>query len=412
MTDTIVLGAGMVGVGTALALQARGRKVLLVDRRAPGQETSYGNAGILQGEAVEPYRLPRKIPELLSYAFGKHNQVDWRLAEAPVWAAPLWDYWRQSEAARHLLISRSYARLIQSALTDHRPLIKAAGADTLVRRSGFRQVYRSAAGFAAAARDAERLQRDYDVGSRIEDGASLAKAEPHLRIALAGSIHWQDAWSVADPGGLVTAYSQLFEAGGGQIALGDALSLRRPATGSGWEITTESGTFGATDVVVALGPWTPELLRPLGLRIPMVWKRGYHLHFKGAGPELPLMDAENSTVIAPMRAGVRVLTAAHITGVGKPPRSGQMARSVRAAADLFPLGEQVEPTPWSGNRPCLSRMLPVVGAAQGQPGLWLNFGHGHQGFTLGPTTGRLLAALIDGRTEDAALMAALAWRNT
>ncbi len=78
MTDCIVLGAGMVGVGAALALQERGWSVLLVDRNNPGSETSYGNAGIIQTEAVSPYALPRAPLELLKAAFGANNQVAWR----------------------------------------------------------------------------------------------------------------------------------------------------------------------------------------------------------------------------------------------------------------------------------------------------------------------------------------------
>jgi len=407
MTQTIVLGAGMVGTGTALALQAQGRDVLLIDRREPGRETSYGNAGIIQGEAVEPYALPRALPDLVAAALGKHNQVDWRLTEAPTWAGPLWSYWRQSEESRHARISQIYARLIRAALADHGPLIEAAGAGDLLRRDGFRQVYRSPAELAATLRGAERLRASYGVSFTAEDSAALARAEPDLRRPLAGSLLWHDAWSIADPGGLVSAYAALFQARGGQIATGDAASLTRD--GAGWQVDTADGPHTAQEVVIALGPWSPQVLAPLGLRIPMVWKRGYHLHFNGTGPRLPLIDAENATVLSPMRAGVRVLTGAHITTPGTPARQRQMTRAGRAAADLFDIGQPVEPAPWSGNRPCLPRMLPIVGAAPGLPGLWLNFGHGHQGFTLGPTTGRVLADLMTGRPAEPDLAHALAW---
>ena len=407
MTQTIVLGAGMVGTGTALALQAQGRDVLLLDRREPGRETSYGNAGIIQGEAVEPYALPRALPDLLAAALGKHNQVDWRLSEAPGWAGPLWSYWRQSEESRHARISRSYARLIRAALADHGALIAAAGADDLLRRDGFRQLFRSGAELAAALREAERLHAAYGVGFTAEDGAALARAEPGLRRALPGALLWHDSWSIADPGGLVSAYAALFAARGGRITTGDATSLRRD--GAGWRVDTAEGPQGAEEVVVALGPWSPQMLAPLGLRIPMVWKRGYHLHFTGSGPRIPLIDAENSTVLSPMRAGLRVLTGAHITTPGTPPRQRQMTRATRAAGELFDIGQPIEPEPWSGNRPCLPRMLPIVGPAPGLPGLWLNFGHGHQGFTLGPTTGRLLADLMVGRPVETDLTNALAW---
>ena len=89
MTDCIVLGAGMVGVGTALALQQMGVDVTLVDRRPPGEETSYGNAGIIQMEAVEPYPFPRQAGEILSAALGFNDKVRWRAGSLHRWALPI-----------------------------------------------------------------------------------------------------------------------------------------------------------------------------------------------------------------------------------------------------------------------------------------------------------------------------------
>ncbi len=156
MTDCIVLGAGMVGVGAALALQERGWSVLLVDRSGPGTETSYGNAGIIQTEAVSPYALPRAPSELLKAAFGANNQVVWRLRDMPGQIGALSRYWHNSEAGRHRTASQFYARMIRRAADDHAPLIEASGAEPLIRRTGLRELHRSARSFDISARDAER----------------------------------------------------------------------------------------------------------------------------------------------------------------------------------------------------------------------------------------------------------------
>ncbi|MCB8840336.1 FAD-binding oxidoreductase [Aurantimonas sp. VKM B-3413] len=405
MADVIVLGAGMVGVSSALALQARGRSVLLVDRREPGRETSYGNAGIIQAEAVEPYAMPRDLATLFQIALNRDNSVRYSLRALPGVAGSLARYFWHSAPSRHQAISAAYSKLVERATTDHAPLVAAAGADNQIKREGFRQAYRSEAALDAAWTEAERLDRDYGVRARRLGGAELATAEPVLERPLAGAVHWMDSWTCSDPGGLVTAYAELFERRGGTITTGDALSLR--SEGKGWRIETRDGPVSARNVVVALGPWSPDLLRRFGYRIHMVKKRGYHAHYACEPTlNLPMMDVASGVVLSPMRTGLRIATGAELTAMGAPSAPRQLAVAEAAVRELLPLGKRVEDTPWHGTRPCLPDMLPLVGEAPRHPGLWMNFGHGHQGFTLGPTTAALLADAMDGAEDPLARMLA------
>ena len=406
MSDCIVLGAGMVGVSTALALRARGRSVVLVDKQAPGQATSYGNAGIIQTEAIAPYALPRNLWEIVAAAMGAGNQVTYRLKDVPSWGLPLFKYWMNSAPSTHKAASRQYAKMIREAGRDHEEVFTAAGAEALIRRNGLREYYRDAASLAKGVANAEAVTREFGVPFKAETGAELAAAEPALRLSLAGAVHWTDPFSSSSPGGLVAAYAALFERLGGKLIIGDAESLTQK--GSGWQVGTAEGPQEAAEVVVALGPWAPSFLRRFGYRIPQVIKRGYHQHFDGAGPQTPFIDVANSTVMSSMQAGVRVLTGAELAAIDTPPRYRQLGRSIEAARSLYDIGSPVETTPWHGSRPCMPRMLPVVGRAPRHQGMWFNFGHGHQGFTLGPTTGRLLAEVMSGEIRDKELMGALA----
>jgi len=108
------------------------------------------------------------------------------------------------------------------------------------------------------------------------------------------------------------------------------------------------------------------------------------------------MDAERGFLLEPMRAGIRLTTGAELADLESPPKYRQLAAAERAARELFPLGKRRDAEPWKGARPCLPDMKPVIGPAPEKPGLWLAFGHGHQGFTLGPATGELLAQMMDG----------------
>ncbi len=393
--SAIVLGAGMAGVGAALHLQRRGWSVALVDRQAPGLATSYGNAGIIQSEAVEPYPMPRAWRKLLAIATGRSNDVHYELRALPHHVGSLLRYWWHSAPMRHAALSQAYAGLIRHATAEHGILMEEAGAADLVRREGFRILHRTASAMDEAAVDAERLRARYGVRSTILSPEQLAEAEPVLKDAGAGAIHWPDAWSARDPGALVAAYARLFERKGGALRRGEAGSLIPGRVG--WRVRTDDGPIEAEAAVVAAGPWSPEVLRPLGYRFPMVRKRGYHRHWRAARTlNAPLMDAAHGYVMAPMSEGLRITTGAELSRPDGEASPIQLERAEQAARGLLELGAPRENQPWLGTRPCMPDMLPVIGEAPRHPGLWLHFGHGHQGFTLGPATGRLLAEMMSG----------------
>jgi D-amino-acid dehydrogenase len=386
----------MVGVATALHLQRRGWSVVLVDRKPPGRETSYGNAGFIQSEAVHPYPMPRDFRTLAAIAMGRTNDVHYSVASLPQHLGPLLQYWWHSAPERYRRISQVYAGIIAQAAGEHDLLIRQAGADNIVQRRGYHAFQRTQAALDRAALLAETLAVEHGVQSQIIGPAQLAVAEPGLNETGAGAIHWRDTWTVSDPGGLVAAYADLFTRLGGNIVNGDAATLA-PAASGGWAVDTDDGRITAEAVIVALGPWSPDLLHKFGYHFPMVRKRGYHRHFTGGSRlGLPLQDSAFGFVVAPMSKGLRLTTGAELTGGAMSARPIQLDRAEQAARLLVDLGTAVEAEPWSGVRPCMPDMLPVVGPAAKHKGLWMNFGHGHQGFTLGPVTGRLLAELMSG----------------
>ncbi len=395
VTDVLVLGAGMVGTCTALQLALRGHSVALVDRREAGRETSYGNAGIIQREAVEPYAFPRSWSAVRDVALRRGMDVHYHLGALPAVAAPLARYWHASAPARYAPLAHAYSRLIEQCLKEHDALIEQSGAADLVRRQGYRLAFRSTAAMDAAAARAEALRLRHGIGFELLDGAALARAEPGLRTRLAGALHWPDPWSVSDPGALVDRYAQRFRALGGHVAMGDACTLTSVA--GGWQVRGADGLLTARHAVIALGPWAAGLTARLGYTLPLFIKRGYHHHYRGGpGLRLPMLDAERGFAMAPMAQGLRLTTGAEFARLGAPATPVQLRKVERAARELIDLSEPVETEPWLGNRPCTVDMNPVIGAAPRHAGLWFNFGHGHQGFTLGPVSGRLLADLLEG----------------
>ena len=396
MTHTvIVLGAGMVGTCTAWHLRQRGHEVVLIDAKPPGQETSFGNAGLIQREAAEPYPFPLEAAKLWSVATGQGFDIAWR-ARALMRTWPrLLSYARHSAPERHARLAPHYGRLIQACISEHEALIESSRAHDLVGRDGYRKIYRTQAALDRAGADALRIAERWGVDNRIEDANALARAEPALRQRLAGAIWHASTWSVRDPGALVQSYARDFERLGGTFLQARATALQ--PQGGHWQVQTSQGPVQAAQVVVALGPWSTDLIEPLAYRPPLFVKRGYHQHYDGLhGLRLPIFDAEKGYLLVPMRAGLRLTTGAELALRDDPPQASQLPAAERCARALLELGAPLAQPPWMGSRPCMVDMLPVMGPAPRHRGLWFNFGHGHQGFTLGPVAGRLLAELISG----------------
>jgi D-amino-acid dehydrogenase len=398
-TDVIVLGAGIVGISAALHLQQRGREIVVVDRQAPGEGTSYGNAGLIENASVFPYMFPRDLRHLLRYAFNRSAEVHYQLAGIPEFLPWLARYFIASSPRASLRSAMAALPLIRRSLVEHEVLIGQAEVPELLRRTGWIKLFRSDATLTKALAELEAA-RALGVDANVLDPAAIAVREPNLSGAFAGAIHWPSPGFVPDPGGLVKAYAELFVRRGGQLIQGDATSLQ--AERGGWRIDAADGrAIVGREAVVALGPWSDLVFRPLGYRIPLGVKRGYHLHLKPRGNAVlqhPVLDADRGFLLAPMNRGIRLTTGAEFARRDAPPSPVQIARTLPLARELFPLGEAIEPEPWMGARPCLPDMLPVIGPAPLHPGLWFDFGHQHHGLTLGPATGRLLAEMMTGET--------------
>jgi D-amino-acid dehydrogenase len=397
-TDAIVLGAGIVGTSVALQLAKRGLGVALVDRRAPGEETSYGNAGVIEGNTVFPPAFPASLAALLRIALKRAPEANYHLGHLPQAVPWLTAFWAASRPQRLVETARIMRPLFARALPEHETLLADAGAGGYLRREGWLKVYRSDAAFAALEPELE-LAAEFGLACRKLDRDQARALEPDLAPAFRHAVHWPSAASVSNPLAVTRAYAARLGKLGGVVLTGNARSLHR-ADGR-WRIDSAEGPVDAPEVVLALGPFAPDILAPLGIRLPLGIKRGYHLHFRTSGQASltrPVVDVENGYCLAPMEQGIRLTTGAEFAARTAPPTPVQFERLLPDARTLFALAEPVEATPWMGCRPCFADSRPVIGRAGGHPGLWLAYGHGHWGLTLGPATGRLLAEMMTGAT--------------
>lgn len=392
--DCLVLGGGIVGVALALEMVLAGRSAVLIERGRVGEGTSFGNAGLIQCEAYLPYAFPRDPFKLIGYALNARAEAHYQLSSLPSVLPALWRYFLASSPERQMESARANAPLVREALPAHRWLAEAAGASDLLRPGGWIAAFRSATRLEEEIRKLDRIA-EFGVEAEVISGDELRLRNPGVGAVAMGGVHYTAPLTLAEPLALTLAYARAFEKLGGMVIEGDALKLEETATG--WRVPTSCGTFEARDCAVTLGPWAPDLLARLGYGVPMFVKRGYHVHLAPLQPlTLPMIDVEVGYAMAPMRAGVRLTTGAEFARRDAPPSPVQVPRVAAAARELFPLGAQVEDTPWLGARPCLPDMRPVLGAAGRHRGLWFSFGHAHHGLTLAASSAQLLGALMRG----------------
>ena len=284
--------------------------------------------------------------------------------------------------------------LIAASLKLHREWIVKANAPQRIRETGWLKAWRSDA--VATARAEQAALAEYGIRTELLDRQAISALEPHIvPLYSVGLLNMATA-SVDSPGAVVKAYAQMFAGSGGQIRRAEIRSIAQD--GDAWRVMLGDGTIKARHVVVALGPWSADLLRPLGYRVPLAFERGYHQEFKpNAGRTLlrPIHDSEASFLMTPMEQGIRVTTGVELTARDAPSSFAQLDAVIPAARSVVEFGDPVG-EPWRGARPTLPDSLPMIGPAPRHAGLWLCFAHQHIGFTTGVGSGVAIAAMIGG----------------
>ena len=396
--DVTVIGAGIVGISTALSLQREGLRVRVVDPRPPGTATSFGNAGALVGGSVLPISTPelrRSLPGLLLNPTSP-LRIRWRYLP---WAAPwLWRFWRAGDAARVEAIADALFALSSRAYQAHRELQAHCGISGMLRDEGWLKVYRSPVSFEGTARERALLER-LGVRHEIFDSAQLRQLEPGLAPLFSHGILYVDSAAIRNPHQLVDGLARRFVADGGELL---QESVRRVEVDEGGprQLVTDLGMYPLNKLVVAAGAWSKPLARQLGARVSLDTERGYHLNLNPpAGPGLSraVYFSDHGFVLAPMSDGYRLTSGAELAGLEAPPSLRRIYRLLPTAREVLPgLGAEVS-REWLGFRPSTPDSLPVIGPAP-LPRVFFAFGHGHLGMTLGPITGQLVRDLVLGRT--------------
>ncbi|MFD2205471.1 NAD(P)/FAD-dependent oxidoreductase [Kiloniella antarctica] len=394
-----VLGAGIIGVCCAVELQRRGYDVTLIDKNAPGEETSYGNAGVIARSSIIPFNHPglwKSLPKLMGNKSTSFRYDPTFVAANMNWTA---GFLKRANLKDFNYTTQALDDLIQLSTRKHEEMASILGIADKLNRKGWLHLYRQKATF-----DKSKLIRNtfdkFNVATKELNSDQISNLEPDLAPIFAKGLWIQDTMSFQNPGDLVKAYAAYFTSHGGILTKAKIQNLEK--SGDGYKLTLDKTTHSKNtiivdQVVVALGPWAKTFLKKFGYRVPLVFERGYHMNFshdKERKLNRPVYDIDGGYVLAPMSNGVRLTTGVELAQQNSSPNYSQLAAAEAGARDAFPLNKPMDSEPWLGSRPTLPDCRPIIGQAPRHNGLWLAIGHQHIGFSTGPGTASILGSLI------------------
>lgn len=396
LPDVIVIGAGVIGLSAALALQAEGRRVLVLDREGPAAGASAGNAGAFAFTDILPLASPgilRKAPKWLLDPIGP-------LSVPPTYAlriAPwMFRFWRACAPHRVAQSTAAQTALMDLSKRGLEPFLERTGTLLMLRKDGNLQVYEGEAEFRSSLPGWLSRAR-HGIGFHHMDAREMAEIQPGIAPRFTHGTFTPGWYSIADPKLYTLTLAKRFVTDGGLIERAEVTALR--PVENGVEVIAGS-TRRAGHVVLAAGAFSHRIARTLGERIPLETERGYNTTLPASAFDLrtQITFGGHGFVITRLSSGVRVGGAVELGGLDLPPNFERSRAMLRKAKAFLPGLDPQGGSEWMGFRPSLPDSLPVLGTARETPRVVYAFGHGHLGLTQSVGTARLVAGLVAGRS--------------
>lgn len=393
----VVIGAGIVGVSTAIWLQRDGHKVILLDRAGPAEGTSYGNGGVLASCSIVPVTVPgliRKAPRML---FDPKQPLFLRWGYLPKLAPWLIRYLRHANAEDVHRIASAMVHVVGDSLADHQALAAGTGAEKWIVPSDYLFVYNDRKHYEGDAFGWSVRKANGFVWDELE-GEAFAAYDPAFSRKLGFAARLGDHGRIADPGQYVKDLAAHMVAQGGEMRIAEATGFAMEG-GRVSGVRAGGETIPCDAAVLATGVWSGPLARALGVKVPLESERGYHLELwePSVMPKSPVMIASGKFVATPMEGRLRLAGIVEFGGLDAPPSRAPFELLRSNVLEALPGITWKETKEWMGHRPAPADSIPLIGESPKVSGAYLGFGHHHVGLTGGPKTGRLLAQLIGGR---------------
>ncbi len=402
-----IIGAGIIGMSTAIFLQREGYAVTVIDKVAPGEGASFGNAGgIVVSNVVPPVHsgMLLKIPGWLLDPKGPVT-VNWRhLPKALPWLLAVG---RNALPARVKNITASRARMCMRALEDHRTILAHAGAPELLAMDDGLHLYSTAKQYYGDTRW-RSLRAEHGFAGRELTGDEAREIEPDLTKDIYKAVFWDGWHRITDPYQMVQSLAQQVVRDGGSIICDEVTRIDQDGTRATRLYLRNAGEQAVQNLCVCAGAWSHELAGMLGSKVLLEAERGYHVIMQDPGIKIgrAVTHAAQPGAVTPHHDGIKIAGSDEIAGNDAP-------ADWRRADQMYVYAKRVLPelrdmngteTKWMGRRPSTPDSLPVISPSPKLVNVWYGFGHGHMGLSWGPTTGRMIAGMMtkQGSNTDSA----------
>ena len=400
----VVVGGGVIGVSCAYYLARGGARVVLLEREGVGAGASSGNAGTVSA-GHPPLNRPGRIRQAVTQMLDPTSS----LYIHPSWNPGLWRWlYRFSRfcTAEHVeTCMRIMAPLGRDALSLFDQLVREERIECGYRADGYFDVCSTAAGLAGAKQEAALIEQ-HGYSPEVVDGDELRRREPSFGPGVIGGVYYPEA-ATLDPGVFLNRLARAAQRHGTEIRADARVLSVALEGGRAVGVRLASGKVERSDaVVLATGPFSLELARKVGVRLPIQPGKGYHRDIvvgPNGAPRLRVtcVLSETSVFCTPMDTFVRFAGTMEFSGANRRMRRPRLEQLTRSGRLVFPAMGTARPvSEWCGLRPMSADGMPIVGPLGGIEGLSVATGHGMLGLTLGPVTGQMIANHVLGRGDD------------
>jgi len=399
MSDGVisVIGAGIVGVATAIWLQRDGHEVVLIDKVGPAAGASHGNGGVIVPSGIVPINSPGLIKNAPQMLLQPSSPLFLRWAYLPRMLPWLMGYLKRANRVDAKKVAVALRNLLVDSVSQHRELAAGTGAEKWIHDSDYVFVYPDSDAFEKD-KFAWNLRREAGIKWETLDHDGLHEYDAAFSGTGDFAIRLPDHARIADPGRYVSDLAEHFVKQGGRMEVANVsgFDLEKSKLKA---VTTDQGDIVCSKSVVTSGVWSKAMMQSLGLKIPMESERGYHIDlFKpSAMPRAAMMLAAGKFVITPMAGKIRCAGIVEFGGTKAEASTAPIKLLKSLLAKTCPHLEYERVEQWMGHRPAPVDSIPLIGALSKSPDVYAAFGHHHIGLTAGPKTGRLVADLIGGR---------------
>ena len=396
MKTIIVIGAGIVGVSTAIWLQRSGFKVTIIDQKGPATGASHGNAGILAASSIIPVPNPSLIKKLPFYLLSKDSPVFFKMSYLPKMFPFLISYLSKSNLREVNKYAERMTPLIFDTVCQHKSLAKGTGAEKFISYQDYCFGYETEKNFLND-KKVWKLRQKHGLPFEVVNGNEFSNFDPFYKDLFDVIVKCKNHGKINDPGLYVKTLCDHFLSQGGELIISKVNDISSKNLND-VIVKIESDTLIANKIVVATGAWSKKILKKFKIKMPLESERGYHVEYVEPNfyPKVPMMLTSKKFVITPMDGRIRVAGLVEFAGLKTLKRKPPLNLLKNKIKDLFPNLECKEKIEWLGHRPALVDSLPMLGYLDKNKQILVAFGHQHLGLTAGAKTGRIVSDLIIG----------------